>query len=155
MDKIDQLSEPAKVARSFMTEQQVRFSHIDPAGIAYFPRIFNFVHEAFENLWEEFMCVRYDDLIHKERLGFPLVHAESDFKRGLHFGDRPVVEVTCIRLGRSSLGLRYCFWVNEVLCVDIRATTVCVDLDTMQSCPIPETYRQRFQEIMAPDVSSN
>ena len=36
---------------TFQTIKVVRFGHVDPAGIAYFPRIYDFVHEVFEELW--------------------------------------------------------------------------------------------------------
>jgi len=136
--------------RHFVTRHQVRFGHVDPAGIAYFPRIHNYLHEAFENLWEEYLGVPYYHLIQNERIGFPMVRSEVDFKSPLRFGDRPVVRITCFKLGRSSLGLRYLFDVSGRLCVDARMTTVCVDLDTLKSQTIPGRYRELLVEIEAP-----
>ncbi|MDB4559473.1 acyl-CoA thioesterase [Planctomycetota bacterium] len=94
---------------AYNTVIQVRFGHVDPAGIAYFPRIFDYVHDVFEGLWEEHVGRRYYHLLQEQRVGFPLVHSEVDFSTPLRFGDRPVVSVTCFKLGRTSLGLRYRF----------------------------------------------
>ena len=135
----------------FTTIQNVRFGHVDPAGIAYYPRIFDYVHEAFEELWEEHVGKRYYHLVGEERLGFPLVHSEVDFERPLRFGDRPVVRVSCFRLGKSSLGLRYVYELDGERCLEARMTTVCVNLDNLDSLPIPEAYRQRFEEIREVD----
>lgn len=133
---------------SFTTQQQVRFGHVDPAGIAYFPRIFDYVHEAFEELWEEHVGARYYHLLGEKRIGFPLVHSDVDFKHPLHFGDRPIVRVTCFKLGDSSLGLRYVYTVNDVVCVDARMTTVCVHLETMKPFSMPSEYRSKFAELL-------
>jgi len=136
--------------QSFITQRLVRFGDVDPAGIAYFPRIHNFIHEAFEDLWEEYIGVRYYRLILDDHVAFPMVHTEVDFKYPLRFGDRPIIKVTCFKLGRSSLGLRYEFEVKGTLCVDARTTTTCVDADKFKSQPIPEIYREHFEHIFVP-----
>lgn len=135
---------------AFVTTQAVRFGHVDPAGIAYYPRIYDYIHEAFEELWEQHVGARYYELIGQNKLGFPLVRSEVDFSSPLRFGDRPQVSVTCFQLGRSSLGLRYLYRVGERLCVDARMTTACIDLVTMKSVPMPAQYRAKFEAIMAP-----
>jgi 4-hydroxybenzoyl-CoA thioesterase len=134
--------------KAFTTQMQVRFGHVDPAGIAYYPRIFDYIHEAFEELWEVHLGVRYDHLIHQRQLGFPLVHAEVDFTKALHFGDRPIVRVTCFRLGRSSLGLRYRYSTDDEPCLDARMVTACTHLPTMRSTPIPAEFRARFEQLL-------
>ena len=141
-----------KSTRTFTCQQQVRFGHVDPAGIAYYPRIFDYVHEAFEELWDVHVGERYYYLLGEKRIGFPLVHSEVDFKHPLHFGDRPIVRITCFKLGRSSLGLRYVYRVDDQVCLEARMTTVCVDLDRLESRQIDERYRQKFREILEPDA---
>jgi 4-hydroxybenzoyl-CoA thioesterase len=134
--------------KSFVTQLDVRFGDVDPAGIAYFPKIFDFVHQAFEALWAFHVGKRYYYLVSEDRLGFPLVHSEVDFKHPLRFGDRPLVKVTASKVGRSSLALRYVFTVDDVECVDARMTVVCVDLDGLKSRAIPAEYRERFEELL-------
>jgi acyl-CoA thioesterase FadM len=76
------------------------------------------------------------------------VHSEVDFLDPLHFGDRLHVRVTCSKLGRSSLGLRYRFLRDDTLCVDARMTTVCVNMDGLKPVPIPAEFRQSFEQIL-------
>ncbi len=133
---------------AFETNLYVRFGHVDPAGIVYFPRIYDYVHDVFEELWNEFVGERYYRMILEDRVGWPLVHSEVDFESPLHFGNRPLVAVTCFKLGRSSLGLRYRFSVDGRECVHARMTTVCVDLDTMKSREIPAAFRAKFETIL-------
>jgi 4-hydroxybenzoyl-CoA thioesterase len=135
---------------AFTTVIQVRFGHVDPAGIAYFPRIYDYVHDVFEEVWENHVGERYYRILCDQQVGFPLVHSEVDFKHPLRFGDRPLVRVTCFKLGRSSLGLRYLFKLDEQVCVDARMTTVCVNLKDMSTLEMPERFRTRFESIMEP-----
>ena len=79
---------------AFETVIQVRFGHVDPAGIAYFPRIYDYVHDVFEELWERHVGERYYRILCDDRMGFQLVHSEVDFAHPLRFGDRPDVRVT-------------------------------------------------------------
>ena len=138
----------ATSSKSFVTQLQVRFGDVDPAGIVYFPKIYDFIHEAFEELWDVHVGRRYYHLIGEEQLGFPLVHSDVNFKHPLRFGDRPLVRVTCFEIGHSSIGLHYRFFLDETLCVDARNTVVCVELDELKSIAIPEEYRVRFEEIL-------
>jgi YbgC/YbaW family acyl-CoA thioester hydrolase len=135
---------------AFTTVIQVRFGHVDPAGIVYFPRIYDYVHDVFEELWEKHVGERYYRILCDEKIGLPLVHSEVDFKSPLRFGDRPIVRVTCTRIGRSSLGLRYVFELDRKVCVDARMTTVCVDLGTMKSREMPEKWRRKFEAMLEP-----
>ncbi|MCY2959687.1 MAG: thioesterase family protein [Planctomycetota bacterium] len=132
---------------AFTTTIQVRFGHVDPAGIAYYPRIFDYVHEVYEELWEHHVGVRYYKLLLEDRIGFPLVNSEVDFRAPLRFGDRPEVSVTCTHLGRSSIRLRYVFRLDGVVCVDARMTTVCTDLRAMKSIELPAAFRASFEAI--------
>jgi 4-hydroxybenzoyl-CoA thioesterase len=139
---------PQRKLKSFTCQQQVRFGHVDPAGIAYYPRIFDYIHEAFEELWDVHVGERYYYLLGERKIGFPLVHSEVEFKHPLHFGDRPQVRITCFKLGRSSLGLRYIYRVGDEVCLEARMTTVCVDLETLKSLPMHDRYREKFSQIL-------
>jgi len=132
----------------FDTVLQVRFGHVDPAGIVYFPRIFDYLHDVFEELWEEHVGQRYYHLLLERKIGFPLVHSEVDFEHPLRFGDRPLVSVSCFHLGRSSLGLRYRVRGGDEVCVDARMTTVCTELSEMKPITIPPEFRGRFELLL-------
>ncbi len=132
---------------AFTTTVQVRFGHVDPAGIVYFPRIYDYLHEVFEEVWERHVDERYYKILSVDRVGFPLVHSEVDFLSPLRFGDRARVRVTCFRLGTSSIGLRYRFDVEGRECVDARMITACVDLAAQKSLPLPARYRAAFEKI--------
>jgi len=139
---------------AFKTSVSVRFGDVDPAGIVYFPRIYEYLHEAFEDVWEQHVGERYYRMILDERRGFPLVHSEVDFKHPLRFGDDVRVHITCTHLGRSSTGLRYRLYVGDTLCVEARQTTACVDLDAGKSIPMTDGHRARFEAILEDENAS-
>jgi 4-hydroxybenzoyl-CoA thioesterase len=145
------MSEP-KAPASFQTMLKVKFGDVDPAGIVYFPRIYEYLHDVFEELWEDHVGQRYYHLLLEQKIGFPLVHSDVDFSSPLRFGDRATVKVTCFKLGESSLGLRYRILMNDRLCVEARQTTVCVHVDTMDKFPMPESFRTSFQKILEEDT---
>ena len=139
---------------TFNTVIQVRFGHVDPAGIVYFPRIYDYIHDVFEEVWDKHVGKLYYEIIINEKIGFPLVHSEVDFLRPLRFGDRPVVSVSCRGVGRTSISLRYVFTVGGEKCLEARMTTVCVDLKQMKPLEVPEAFRVRFMLILEPGAEA-
>ena len=93
---------------SFTFTTPVRFADVDHAGIVYYPRFFHLFHLAFEELWRARIGPRaYSELIDRDRVGFPAVRAECDFKAPLRFGDSADIEVSIARLGGKSITFRY------------------------------------------------
>ncbi|MBI3099921.1 MAG: acyl-CoA thioesterase [Planctomycetes bacterium] len=122
----------------------IRFGDIDQAGIAYYPTLFDHTHTAFEEFWEHGVGVSYPHLLLKDKLGFPLVHMEADFRSPLRFGDILSVEVAVTHLGRSSVTFRYRAYVSRTrkLSFEVHSTTVCLDMDSFKSTPLPQKYRR-------------
>jgi 4-hydroxybenzoyl-CoA thioesterase len=86
----------------------VRFADVDHAGIVYYPRFFDFFHQCFEELWRARLGARaYVSLLDQDRVGFPAVRAECDYKRPLRFGDTAELELTVARMGATSITFRY------------------------------------------------
>jgi 4-hydroxybenzoyl-CoA thioesterase len=92
----------------FVHPLPVRFADVDHAGIVYYPRFFHYFHVAFEELFRARMGARaYVDLLDRERVGFPAVHAEADYRAPLRFGDTALIELSVLRLGTSSITFGY------------------------------------------------
>lgn len=92
----------------FRWQLPVRFADVDHAGIVYYPRFFHYFHLAFEEFWRARLGARaYVDLLDRDRVGFPAVRAECDFKSPLRFGDTAEVELTIARRGATSITFRY------------------------------------------------
>ena len=71
---------------AFRTTIPVRFGDVDHAGIVYYPRFYIYFHEAFEDLFNQ-AGHSYFKMLDGDRIGFPTVHVETDFKAPLRYGD--------------------------------------------------------------------
>jgi YbgC/YbaW family acyl-CoA thioester hydrolase len=127
----------------YETRIKVRFGDIDHAGIVYYPRIINYFHVAFEEFFSDRVGLPYHELLDDRKLGFPSVNVDVDFRETLAFGDLVRVEIQTIRMGESSLTLRYRIRKEgeNAVCVEARITTVCVDMDTFKPVRIPNDLR--------------
>ncbi len=95
----------ATSGRVFCTVKPIRFSHCDPAGIVYYPRYLDLLHETQED-WLTHIGHPEHELISKG-LGIPIVSLHTEFKGMSRFGDVVVIALTLDKLGNSSIGMRY------------------------------------------------
>lgn len=130
---------------SFTFATPVRFSDIDHAGIVYYPRFFHLFHVAFEELWRARIGPHaYSELIDRDRIGFPAVKAECEFKAPLRFGDTAEIEVSVSRLGAKSITFRYRISraaagaAPRELAAEGSVVCAVVDLARFVAVPVPE-----------------
>jgi 4-hydroxybenzoyl-CoA thioesterase len=138
---------------SFTFSTPVRFADVDHAGIVYYPRFFHLFHLAFEELWRARIGSRaYSELIDRDRVGFPAVRAECDFKAPLRFGDTAEIVLTVSQLSKRSITFRYRVYRaadgdatqpvsddrERRLCADGSVVCAVVDLARFVAIPVPE-----------------
>lgn len=133
----------------------VRFGDCDPAGIAYFPNIYDWFHQAMETWFAAHLGTPYDIVIKDWKIGFPAVKSEAEFVSPCALGDALVVQLTIARLGTRSLDLAYrVVGIDGVLRATGKTTVVVVDLDPgspthLQSQDPPEELRIALQTFAA------
>lgn len=132
---------------SFRHERPVRFADEDHAQIVYYPRFFHFFHEAFEEMFAAH-GVPYRQCL-DEKVGWPAVHAEADYKRPVRFGDRLEILVSVARVGETSASFEYVGTrVGDVEpAVTGKIVVACLDMATMRPQPIPARYRALFEAV--------
>ena len=108
---------------------EVRFGDCDPAGIVYFPRFFDFFHQAMETWFPAELGFGYDEFVRDRKLGFPAVHSEADFKRPCRFGERIEIHQRVTRLGRTSIHFAYEVHGDDGLRATGRSVCVVMNLD--------------------------
>lgn len=132
---------------AYLHHRVVRFGDCDPAGIAYFPRFFDWFHQAMESWFDDELGQPYAAFL--QRYGLPAVHSECDWRAPCGMGEHLVIALTVGEIGRSSLRLDY-----EVRGPDggVRATAhtrvVLMGTDPAQpdfrrSVPLPADLRER------------
>lgn len=133
----------------FTTTILVRFGDLDAAGIAYYPNLVDFLHQAFEDFFAGHVGRPYPE-VYREGIGFPTVKVEMEFLSPVHYGDRVEIKVTIERIGRSSVQIRYEGSVGGYPVFRARNVAVVVDMRTFRSMPLPPWLRDRFEGAMEP-----
>jgi|SRR4051812_22774407 len=133
----------------FKTSILVRFGDLDAAGIAYYPNLVNFLHEAFEDFFVGHVGRPYPEVF-RDGIGFPTVKVEMEFVSPVHYGDHVDIDVTVEHLGRSSVRVRYEGSVQARPVFHARNTMVAVDMKDFRPTPLPEALRTSFLSAMEP-----
>jgi 4-hydroxybenzoyl-CoA thioesterase len=128
----------------FQTQILVRFGDLDPAGIAYYPNLVGYLHEAFEDFFRGHVGRPYPEL-YREGLGFPTVRLEVDYLKPVQYGDHVDVAVAVERVGRSSVQLRYEASVAGQRVFVGRNVVVTVNLKTFETLPVPDWLRAKLE----------
>ena len=136
---------------TFRTQLKVRFGDEDHAQLVYYPRFFHFFHCAFEDFFND-QGYPYRACLDVDRVGWPAVHAEADFKRPVHFGDLLDVDVRVGRLGSKSATFVYEASVAGAPACRGVITVACVGMDDFRGAPIPDKYRALFERHLDPEA---
>ena len=127
----------------YTTERYVRFADVDAAGWLYYPRFFEYCHNAFEDWVNAKAPINYRQAIDEQRWGFPAVAASGEYLAPLKHADTAVITLKVLHLGTSSLkiGFEFLRKHDQVPSFKGEITTVCVDLNRGKSIPIPDAMR--------------
>jgi YbgC/YbaW family acyl-CoA thioester hydrolase len=132
----------------------VEFAMLDGANIAYYPRIYDLSHRFFEQCWLEMCEISYPDLFNDKRIGFPIVHTESDFIAPMRYGDVVIATIWIDSIGSKSVTWNYRFHnQNDELLWTSKQVTVCVDIDSLQPQPIPDYLLTGLQKHLSEEIS--
>jgi 4-hydroxybenzoyl-CoA thioesterase len=136
----------------YRTKIKVRFGDIDHAGILYYPRFFHYFHIAFEEFFEECVGMSYDRVLDEDRIGFPTVGLQTEFRRPMAYGDILEVAMEARKIGNASATFRFTVYRagTAEVCAQSEQTVVCVDMETFRPTPMPRRIREAFEAIAAP-----
>ena len=96
------MSAPARVHR---LDIPIRFGVADPVGIAYYPRYFDWFHQAMETWFSEGLGISYAEFL--KETGFPTIETNCQYRRPCRLGETVTVELRVGELGRSSMLQKY------------------------------------------------
>jgi 4-hydroxybenzoyl-CoA thioesterase len=126
----------------------ITFGDADPAGIAYYPRILNFCHEAFERLFESELGRHYAQVFLGDNVGYPTVRLEVDFRAPMRFGDAMRVEVDVAEVTRRTVTFLYRFVrvSDGTLCAEAKNVTVATDRLRFRAVDVPSDHAAMFRK---------
>ena len=133
---------------AFRSLLKIRFGDIDHAGIVYYPRFLHYFHVAKEEFFGQELGIDYPILIDEHRIGLPTVHQETDFSRPLRYGDQIEVEVSVLKIGKSSItfGYRVFKQGEDEPWTEGHNVTVCLDMDSFKKRDVPDWLRERLEK---------
>lgn len=125
---------------------KVRFADVDDARVVYYPQYLDYCHVTFEEWIEAGLGRPYAEIFQGDGVGYPAVNLHVDYAAPSRFGDVLDVAVTCLRVGTTSVTVRYRMSRarDGVPCADARVTVACVDMATFRAMPHPPGLRDLF-----------
>ena len=134
------------VAMAVVLRRRVDWPMLDVAAVVFYPQYFDIAHRFFEESWQQICGIDYPTLTLERRLGFPAVRTEADHVAPLRYGDEIVCTLWIEKVGSKSTTWRYRFEdQNGTVTWKGMVVTVCVDLDTFESIPIPDEIAEALR----------
>jgi len=134
---------------TFVSRQLVRFSHVDAAGIVFYPRYFEMLNAAMEDYFALEVGVDFAAMHSKRRLGVPTAKLTTEFVAVSRLGDPLDFQLTVRKVGRASAD----FGVEVVCCGETRlrgeVVLVCMDLDAERAAAWPQDMRPQHAQLRA------
>lgn len=139
----------------FRFAQPIRFSHCDPAGVLYFPHVFDFVSAALEDWFAQRLGLPFHVLHLEQRRGNPVVRTHCEFITPCRFGETLTLDLEPVIVGRSSIETRVSGTVEGAPRFNVRHKTAMMSMDTMRAMALPDEIRARATaELQQPGKST-
>ncbi|OXR50136.1 4-hydroxybenzoyl-CoA thioesterase [Pusillimonas sp. T2] len=121
---------------------EIGFKHCDPAGIVFYPRYAEMLHDTVEHWFNHGLKIGFNYLHTTRNMGIPMVNLQVDFRIPSRLGDILDSRLVVKKLGRSSMQMlvRICGPDNDVR-VEGRLTVVFASLGKISSVEIPEDFK--------------
>ncbi|GLK45824.1 MULTISPECIES: acyl-CoA thioesterase [Novosphingobium] len=134
----------------FTTSTQVRFAHVDPAGIVFYPRYFEMLNGAVEDWFAQDLGMDFASMHLEHHIGVPTVKLDVEFVSPSRLGDRLEMTVTAKRLGRTSCGIEVVFAGEGRDRLRAQVVLVCMDLNDHRPVEWPVHVRERIEAGLVP-----
>ena len=106
-----------------------------------------------EELFAAVVGVPYHVVILEERVGYPTVRVEADYRKPVPMGETVEMHVSVERIGNRSVDFRYegRRKSDGESAFVIRSRAVSTHMDDWHSIPLPEHHRRAFEELLVSD----
>ncbi|HUH87932.1 MAG TPA: thioesterase family protein [Pusillimonas sp.] len=122
---------------------EIGFKHCDPAGIVFYPRYTEMLHDTVEHWFNHGLKIGFYNLHMNHGMGIPMANLQVDFRIPSKLGDQLVSKLTVTKMGRSSMHMlvRLCDADNAVR-VEGRLIVVFASLEQTRPTEIPQDFRE-------------
>jgi len=130
----------------FKTTNKVRIHDTDMVGILYFPKIFRFAHEAFEDFFIS-LGFNIHDFFSDPKMLFVMVHCEADYLSPFHLGDVIHVDLILKHIGTTSFTLHFeLYKFDGTHMGSVKTVYVCVEKKQFKKQKIPDKLRNILEK---------
>ena len=88
---------------TFTVTRKIRFGHVDPAGIVYYPHYFDMFNGVVEDFFDDCVGASFQAMRSEFGVVTPLRNIEADFIAPCRIGDKLDLALTLVKVGRTSL----------------------------------------------------
>jgi len=134
---------------TFETSVQVRFAHVDPAGIVFYPRYLEMLNGAVEDWFALELGMDFKTLHLERRIGVPTVKLDVQFLAPSELGDQLTISVEPRKIGRSSCGLDVVFSGSGRERLRAEVVLVCMDLKDRRAIAWPRELGEKIERQVA------
>lgn len=134
-----------------LVKKRVRFGHCDPAEIVYYPRYFEWFHDAFEAMFEPAVGRSYAELIRTYGIGYPAVQVVCDYRAPARWDDLIEIEIFLSRISQKSATFEYRVRKEDVLLATASVKVACMDMKTKKSAAMPTEIFDALKAYVHPD----
>ncbi len=128
----------------FVSRRLIRFGDCDPAGIVFYPKYINILHEVTEDWWLRGVGIDVNHMI-RSGFGWPLVNLETSFRKPSFSGDMVSFELSISKIGRTSLGTHICCRDDKQIRLEAHLVQVLMDMGSHRPAIIPASVRERLE----------
>jgi 1,4-dihydroxy-2-naphthoyl-CoA hydrolase len=125
----------------FTYKTKIRLHDTDAAGIIFFANQFKIVHDAYEDLLEEFGW-SFQKMLQGTKYFLPIVHAESDYLTPVMVGDEIVIAIKVGHIGKTSFSFEYTLKRGKTLVGTAKTVHVTIDQKTRKKITLPLALRK-------------
>lgn len=134
----------AAAQTGFQVRIPVRFQHVDPASLVFYPRYFEMINQVVEDWFQYGLGLDFRMLHIEQDSGVPTVHVEMEFPRPARLGDVLIFTLHVLRLGETSVDLDIRASNADHECLRGRSTLVFVDARGPRAKVWPSDLRRRM-----------
>ena len=133
----------------FIYPVRVYYEDTDAGGVVYYANYLKFMERARTEMLR-LAGFEQDAIRDEDGVVFAVRHASIDYARAARFNDLLQVTANIIKMGKASLVFQHAVTLHdepETLLCEATVKIACVNADTFQVCPIPETIRTELTRV--------
>ncbi len=129
----------------FTYTTKIRLHDTDAAGVIFFANQFKIVHDAYEDLLEEFGW-GFRKMLKGTNYFLPIMRAESDYKAPIFVGDKIVIAIKVGHIGKTSFSFEYTLKRGKTLMGTAKTVHVAIDQKTSKKIHLPSALRKALDQ---------